>query len=257
MTQSTGTRLAGKSALVTGGGMGLGRAAALGMAREGAAVTIADINPDAGGAVVAEIHALGGRAHFVHTDVTRAADCERMAEEAVANFGPLNIAFVNAAIQLHARDARAHELSEDAWDQTHAVNLKGMWLSCKYVLAQMLRAGGGSLILTGSPTGLQGAPNYTAYSSSKAGAFALARTIARDYARDNIRCNVLVPGPMKTPLTAQVFADAEFTRAITSTTILGRLGEAHEITGLLVFLASDESSYCTGGYYMADGGIVT
>jgi NAD(P)-dependent dehydrogenase (short-subunit alcohol dehydrogenase family) len=250
-------RLKNKIALVTGAGMGMGREAALGLAREGAAVTVADINSSAGERTAQDIIAAGGRALYVRADVTQARECEAMVATAEHAFGPLNTAYVNAAVQLHGQDTRAHELPENIWDKTHAINLKGMWLSSKYILASMLRAGGGSLILAGSPTGLQGAANYTAYATSKAGTYALARTIAQDYARDKIRCNVLVPGPMNTPLTQSLFADPEFNREISAATMLGRIGEAHEIVGLLVFLASDEASYCTGGYYMADGGMVT
>jgi NAD(P)-dependent dehydrogenase (short-subunit alcohol dehydrogenase family) len=248
-------RLQDKRALVTGGGSGLGRVAALAMAKAGAAVTVVDINAEGGEAAVHEIRAAGGKAVFARADVTVAAQCEAAVLAAEAAFGPLNTALINAAVQMVGHDARAHELSEATWDKTHAINLKGMWLTGKYVLASMLRAGGGSLILTGSPTGLNGAAGFTAYASSKAGSYALARTIAADYARDNIRCNVLVPGPMETPLTASLFSDKAFADTVSGATMLGRIGKAHEIAGLVVFLASDESTYCTGGYFMADGGI--
>lgn len=248
-------RLKNKTALVTGAGRGMGREAALGMAREGALVTVADINPADGEQTVADIRAAGGQAMFVRCDVTQASDCAAMVAATEAAFGPINTAYINAAVQLVGQDTRAHELDEAIWDKTVAINLKGMWLSCKYVLASMLKAGGGSLVLAGSPTGLNGAAGFTAYASSKAGSYALCRTIAADYARDRIRCNVLVPGPMNTPLTKDLFADKTFHDGIVRGTMMGRIGEAHEIVPLLVFLASDESSYCTGGYYMADGGM--
>jgi NAD(P)-dependent dehydrogenase (short-subunit alcohol dehydrogenase family) len=248
-------KLQGRVALVTGGASGMGQSGAIGLAAEGASVVIADINASAGEATVATIRANGGDALFVQTDLTQAGDCERMVADGERAFGKIDIGFVNAAVQLHGRDAVAHTLDEAVWDKTVAINLKGMWLSCKYILQAMLRAGGGSLILTGSPTGLNGAAGYTAYATTKAGSYALARTIAQDYAKHNIRANVLVPGPMRTPLTTDLFADDKFRTDIENVTMMKRLGEAHEIVGLLVFLASNEASYCTGGYYMADGGM--
>jgi NAD(P)-dependent dehydrogenase (short-subunit alcohol dehydrogenase family) len=248
-------RLRGKVAIVTGGASGLGQVGAFGLAREGAQVVIADVNAEAGNAAVANIKADGGDALFVRTDLTQSNDCENLVREAERAFGKVDTAFVNAAVQLHGQDAMAHELPEEVWDKTIAVNLKGMWLSCKFILPALMRAGGGSLVLAGSPTGLNGASGYTAYATSKAGSYALARTIALDYAQHNIRCNVLVPGPMLTPLTESVFADDAFCASVTSATMLKRLGRADEIVGLLIFLASDEASYCTGGFYMADGGI--
>jgi NAD(P)-dependent dehydrogenase (short-subunit alcohol dehydrogenase family) len=248
-------RLENKVAIVTGGASGLGQAGALGMAREGAKIVIADVNAEAGDATVATIKADGGEALFVRTDLTQSHEVESMVNKAERAFGKVDTAFVNAAVQLHGQDTIAHELSEAIWDKTVAINLKGMWLSCKFILAAMLRAGGGSLVIAGSPTGLNGASGYTAYSTTKAGSFALCRTIALDYAQHNIRSNVIVPGPMRTPLTTSLFADDAFRTAIEQATIMKRLGEPHEIVGLLVFLASDEASYCTGGYYMADGGM--
>lgn len=248
-------RLKGKVVIVTGGASGLGLAGAKGLAREGAQVVIADSNAEAGTRAVADIQVDGGQAMFVQTDVTRAADCEAAVQMAERAYGSVNAAWINAAVQLHGQDTIAHELPEAVWDRTFAINLKGMWLSCRAVLPALIRASGGSLVLTGSPTGLNGAAGYTAYATSKAGSYALARTIAADYARHKIRANVLVPGPMNTPMTAPIFADPAIRQPIENATMLGRIGEAHEIVGLLTFLVSDESSYCTGGYYMADGGI--
>ena len=248
-------RLQNKVAIVTGGASGMGQAGAFGLAREGAKVVIADVNVDAGHATVAKIKAGGGEALFVRTDLTQSKDTENMVREAERAFGKVDTVFVNAAVQLHGQDTVAHELAEDIWDKTIAINLKGMWLSCKFILPALMRAGGGSLVFAGSPTGINGASGYTAYATSKAGSYALARTIALDYAQHNIRSNVIVPGPMLTPLTEHAFANDDFRIPIENATILKRLGRADEIVGLLIFLASDEASYCTGGYYMADGGM--
>lgn len=248
-------RLQNKVILVTGGGMGMGRAAALAFAREGAAVVIADVNDEAGHATAQAIQQSGGAAHFVHADVSTAADCEAMVAAALDRFGKLNVCYANAAVQLVGRDARAHELSEEIWDRTLAINLKGVWLTCKYAIAAMLKSGGGSIIIAGSPTGMSGAgAGFTAYSSSKGGVHGLMRVMAADYARDGIRVNALIPGPMKTPLTQALFADPTVAEALAKRVMLGRLGEADDVTGVLVFLASDESAFCTGGFYMADGG---
>jgi NAD(P)-dependent dehydrogenase (short-subunit alcohol dehydrogenase family) len=248
-------RLHGKVTLVTGGGMGMGRAVALRFAKEGAAVVIADNNARAGDSTAAEVIAAGGKAVFVAADVSKAADCEAMVNAAVERFGRLDVCYANAAVQLIGRDARAHELSEDVWDQTLSINLRGVWLTSKYALMAMLPQRSGSLILAGSPTGMSGAgAGYTAYASSKGGVHAMTRAMAADYARDGIRVNAVIPGPMKTPLTQQLFADPNVSRSLESRVMLGRLGEAEDVAGLLVFLASDESAFCTGGLYMADGG---
>jgi NAD(P)-dependent dehydrogenase (short-subunit alcohol dehydrogenase family) len=248
-------RLHGKVTLVTGGGMGMGRAVALRFAKEGAAVVIADNNARDGDSTAAEVIAAGGKAVFVAADVSKAADCEAMVNAAVERFGRLDVCYANAAVQLIGRDARAHELSEDVWDQTLSINLRGVWLTSKYALMAMLPQRSGSLILAGSPTGMSGAgAGYTAYASSKGGVHAMTRAMAADYARDGIRVNAVIPGPMKTPLTQQLFADPNVSRSLESRVMLGRLGEAEDVAGLLVFLASDESAFCTGGLYMADGG---
>jgi NAD(P)-dependent dehydrogenase (short-subunit alcohol dehydrogenase family) len=249
-------RLENKVAIVTGAAGGMGQAAARAFARHGARVTLVDVNAEAGQQAAAEIVAEGGEALFIRADVSRAAQVAALVEQTVARFGALDVLFANAAIQLHGRDAVAHELDESIWDQTLNVNLKGVWLCAKYAIAAMLPRGRGSIILAGSPTGQYGlAPNYTAYSASKGGVMALTRVMAVDYGKAGIRVNALVPGPMETPLTADLFADPDIRRRLEAATMLGRLGQADDISGLAVFLGSDESAYCTGGYYMADGGI--
>ena len=249
-------RLINKVALITGGAMGMGRAVALRFAREGAQVVIADVNEPEGRKTAQEITAEGGIAHFVAADVSKATDCAAMVQSALQHYGKLNVCYANAAVQLVGKDARAHELSEADWDRTIAINLKGMWLTSKYALAAMMQSGGGSLILAGSPTGMSGAgATYTAYSSSKGGVHGLMRVMATDYAGDGIRVNAVVPGPVNTPLTRNIFRDPIVRAKTEANTMIGRIGEAEDITGLLVFLASDEASYCTGGFYMADGGM--
>jgi len=159
-------------------------------------------------------------------------------------------------VQLHGQDARAHELSEEVWDRTYAVNLRGVWLCSKYAIPLMLKQGGGSIIHVASPTGMLGcAPGYTAYSSSKGGVFGLTRVMAADYARDNIRVNAIVPGAMETPLIAELLTDQQTRQNLAALMPLGRLGQPEDVVGLALFLASDESRFCTGGIYMVDGGL--
>lgn len=248
-------RLQDKVAIVTGGGAGMGLAVARAYAREGAKVVIAEIKVADGEAAVKEISAAGGSAHFVQTDVAKAGDVEALVTQTVAHFGGVDILYNNAAIQLVGQDARAHELSEEVWDRTYNVNIRGVWLCAKYAIAAMLLRGGGSIINVASPTGLVGcAPGYTAYSSSKGAVYALTRVMAADYARDRIRVNALVPGPIETPLTKTIFADPATRAGLINAVPLGRLGQPEDVVGLAVFLASDESAYCTGGSFMVDGG---
>jgi NAD(P)-dependent dehydrogenase (short-subunit alcohol dehydrogenase family) len=249
-------RLENKVAIVTGGGAGMGRAVAEGFAREGAKVVVAEINSANGQAVVKAIQQAGGEAIFVHADVSQTADIEAMVAATVKQFGGLDILYSNAAIQLHGQDARAHELSEEVWDRTYAINIRGVWLCAKYAIPAMLKRGGGAIINVASPTGLVGcAPGYTAYSSSKGAVYGLTRVMAADYARDNIRVNAIIPGATDTPLIADLLADEQTRRELAARSPLGRLGQPEDVVGLAIFLASNESSFCTGGYYAADGGL--
>jgi NAD(P)-dependent dehydrogenase (short-subunit alcohol dehydrogenase family) len=248
-------RLLNKVAVVTGGGLGMGRAAALSLAAEGARVIVGDINVEAGEAAVADNRRAGGQAAFVPADVAQAAEVAALMQAAVDRYGGLDCLYSNAAIQLHDEDAVAHELAEAVWDRVMAVNLRGVWLCAKYALPHLLARGGGSIIHAASPTGLLArAPHNTAYSVSKGGVITLTRVMAAAYGPHNIRVNAIVPGPMDTPLIAPLLTDESVRRRLAASTMLGRLGQAEDIAGLVVFLASDESSYCTGGLYMADGG---
>lgn len=162
----------------------------------------------------------------------------------------------NAGVLFHDRDARAHELSLEVWDRTMRVNLRGFFLCSKHVIPSMLKQGGGSIIHLGSPTGFLGcAPNLTAYSASKGGILGLTRVMAASYGPDNIRVNSIIPGTMDTPMNASVLSDADSRERFRAAIPLGRLGTPDDISGLAVFLASDESSYCNGGLYTCDGGL--
>jgi NAD(P)-dependent dehydrogenase (short-subunit alcohol dehydrogenase family) len=249
-------RLQHKVAIVSGGGVGMGRAIATRFAHEGARVVIAEINREHGAATEQAIRAAGGKALFVPTDVVQAASVAAMVEAAVAQFGGVDVLVANAAVQLHGKDARAHELPEDVWDTTFAVNAKGVWLCARYAIPALLARGGGAIVNIGSPTGLVGcAPGYTAYSASKAAVMGITRVMAADYARDKIRVNAIVPGTTDTPLVAELLADPATKAGLDNNNLLGRIGQPAEVAALAVFLASDEASYCTGGYYMCDGGL--
>lgn len=249
-------RLKDKVAIVTGGGAGMGLAVARAYAREGANVVVADINEADGEATVNAIQVADGEALYIRTDVADPESVKAMAASAVKQYGGIDILYSNAAVQLHGQDARAHELSEEVWDRTYDINIRGLWLCAKYVIPSMLNRGGGSIINVASPTGLLGcAPGYSAYSSSKGAVFALTRVMAVDYARDNIRVNAVVPGATETPLTKDLFADQVTRQSLIDATPLGRLGQAEDVVGLAVFLAGGESAYCTGGIYMVDGGL--
>ncbi len=247
--------LKNKVAVVTGGGAGLGRAVALRFAREGARVVVAEINPSNGQAVTKEIEQGGGEAMLIPTDVSEESQVKALVDSTVGKYGRLDILHNNAAVLSHKRDSRAHELSTEVWDWTMAVNLRGAWLCCKYAIPPMLERKAGSIIMLASPTGMLGFQRITAYSTSKGGIFALARAMAADYASDNIRVNAIVPGTMDTPMNKDYLGNPETRSHAIAAAPLGRIGKPEDVAGLALFLASDESAYCTGGIYMADGGM--
>lgn len=250
-------RLKGKVAIVTGGGTGIGRAIAKFFARDGARVLIADIEAKAGACVAAEIKSQGGDASFIATDVSEPQNVQAMVSAGVERYGGINVLVNSAAIQMHGFDTRAHLLTEEAWDRTMSVNLRGVWLCSKFVIPEMLQRGGGSIIHLASPTGITGcAPGYTAYSASKGGVIALTRVMAVDYARDGIRVNAIVPGTTETPMISTLLKDNNVRAQLVAKAPLGRLGAPEDVAPLAVFLASDESSYCTGGLYMVEGGML-
>lgn len=248
-------RLADKVALITGAASGIGRASALLFASEGAAVAVVDVNDEAGRDTVASVEAAGGRAVYVRADVSKAADCERMVAEAENAFGKLNVMFNNAGI-MHSEDGGAESTGEDVWDLTMNVNLKGVFLGCKYGVPALRRAGGGSIINTASFVALLGAATpQIAYTASKGGVLAMTRELAVVHARENIRVNALCPGPLRTELLMK-FLDTEAKKQRRLVHIpMGRFGEAKEMAQAALFLASDESSYLTGSEFKVDGGI--
>ncbi len=249
-------RLRNKVAIVTGAGAGMGGTVARGFAREGAAVVAVDVNEELGHATAKQIQDAGGKALFAYADVSDANSVQSMVRLTVSTFGGIDILYANAGVQFMRADARAHELSEEIWDRTLAINLKGAWLCCKYAIPAMLERGGGSIILVGSPTGFLGcAPGYTAYSASKGGGIGLTRVMAVDYAKDNIRVNSLFPATTETPMITEALQLTGARQRLAAAIPMGRIGKPEDVVGLAIFLASDEAAFCTGGLYMADGGM--
>ena len=250
-------RLSGKVALITGGASGIGRESALLFASEGARVLVADIDVAAGDATAAAIAKAGGEARAIRCDVARGADLEAAVAAAERHFGALHVLFNNAGI-FPARDASPVDTPDDVFDQVIAVNLKGVFLGCKYGIPALLRAGGGSIINTASFVAVMGAAtSQIAYTASKGGVLAMTREVAVEYARQGIRANALCPGPVNTPLLAEFLAAPEARARRFVHIPIGRLAEAAEIARAALFLASDESSYVTGSTFLVDGGITS
>jgi NAD(P)-dependent dehydrogenase (short-subunit alcohol dehydrogenase family) len=248
-------RLQGKTALITGAGSGIGRETSLLFAQEGAAVVAVDVNTAAADETAAMVQAAGGQATAFRADVSQADECAAMVRHAEETFGGLHVLFNNAGI-MHAQDDDAVNTEEAIWDLTMAINLKGVWLGCKYGIPALRRAGGGSIINTASFVALLGAATpQIAYTASKGGVLAMTRELAIVHARENIRVNALCPGPLRTKLLMD-FLDTEAKKQRRLVHIpMGRFGEAKEMAHAALYLASDESSYVTGTEFVVDGGI--
>lgn len=249
-------RLAGKRVIITGAGSGMGRAAALRFAQEGARVGLLDTNETHLADVAAAVAATGGDALPLAADVTDEAQVEAAVAEAVARWGGLDTIVANAAIQLFGQDDRADRLAAGVWRKTIDVNLTGIFLACKHGIKAILASGGGSVICTASPTSLYGlAPGFDAYSASKAGVLGLVKVMANDYARLGVRVNAVIPGFTDTPLVRAVMEDNEEFRRLVGTIPLGRPGKPAEVAAVMAFLASDDASYVTGAAWAVDGGM--
>ena len=252
-------RLNGKVAIVTGAGSGIGQATAKLFAKEGAKVVVADNNPTTGEEVARQIKKEGGEATFVLVDMARTADVEEMIKVTVQTYGKLDILFNNAGVPGENLD----NTTEENWRHVIDVNLTGPFLACKYAIPIMRKQGGGNIIRTSSTAGIKASSRSPSYNTSKAGLIMLTKSLATILGKDNIRVNCICPGPVDTGLTDAFmnFPKTEeqklaYKEAIARVTPLGRYGRPEEISSVVLFLASDESSFVTGIAYLVDGGLL-
>ncbi|NKB65637.1 MAG: SDR family oxidoreductase [Candidatus Latescibacteria bacterium] len=250
-------RLQDKVALITGGGSGIGAASAWHMAREGAAVVLAGIPAQGVEEEAQRLRAAGHRALGLPTDVAQPDQVKAAVAATVAEFGRLDIAVASAAVQLHDRDHTLHELDEDVWDMTHNINFRGVFVTCKYAIAQMLQQEtGGSLVIISSVTAMGGGSANVSYLTGKHGLLGLNRHIGKHYGRQGIRCNCLCPGALERTPNHDIHPDPEGRAASLANSIpLGRPATPQDIAPWVTFLASDESWYANGAHFLVDGGM--
>jgi len=249
-----GDRLHGKVALITGAGMGMGRECALLFAEEGARVVVGDIDEKAARETVRLVEAKGGHALAVAGDVALEADVERMVNEGVERFGALHVLHNNAGVLWKDRDRSVLETDEKWWDRVMAINLKSVFWVTKHGIPHLQRAGGGSVILMGSVSALAGFTRaQDAYTAAKGALISLGKSLAIQFAKDNVRCNVIHPGIVDTPLQAP-YLTPEIRKEFETGIPLGRIARPREIANVALFLASDESSFMTGAELVVDGG---
>ena len=246
-------RLEGKIALVTGGSSGIGRAAALAFAAEGARVVVADVNPEGGAETIEMIGSAGGEAMFILTDVSQASQVEAMVSQTIEAYGRLDYAYNNAGVG-HPRRFTA-DCDEDDWDRVININLKGVWLCMKYEIPPMLRQGKGAIVNAASTLGLVGRDNRSAYTASKHDVVGLTKVAALEYANAGIRVNAVCPGFILTPVVERAWlhnpkAEAQPNAAQP----MGRPGTPEDVAKAVVWLCSDAASFVTGQAMVVDGG---
>jgi NAD(P)-dependent dehydrogenase (short-subunit alcohol dehydrogenase family) len=245
--------LNGKVALITGAGSGIGRAAALIFAREGARLTLSDIVAEGGEETLAMVKQAGAEAIFMRSDVSKLAEVEALVAKVVSTFGRIDCAFNNAGID--GKMAKVAECTEENWARTLAVNLTGVFFCMKAEIPHMLRQGGGAIVNTASVAGLTGSPGLPAYVASKHGVVGLTRAAALEYGREKIRVNCVCPGPIRTPMLGRLLTGRpEMEQRFASAEPLKRLGEPAEIGEAVAWLCSDAASYVTGHAMPVDGG---
>ena len=249
--------LEGKTALISGGARGIGRATAVLFAKEGARVAVADLNAEGAKETVGLINKAGGQAIAITVEITKPDDVNAMVKRAVDAFGRLDCAFNNAGIagyQVNSKGQRTHEWSEESFDRMIAVNLKGVWLAMRAEIEVMLKQGGGSIINTASIAGLVGLPTSSAYVAAKHGVVGLTKTAAIEYATSHIRVNSVCPGYIETDMTKEVMSRRG--DQIMASVPYKRMGTAQEIAEMVCWLASDRASFVSGANYNVDGGFV-
>jgi len=244
-----------KVAIITGAASGIGRAAAELFAEEGATVIAADVVDAAGQKIADELSARGHSCAFIHADVSREADVQAMIHFALARYGRLDVLFNNAGIE--GETAPTAEASLENWERVIGVNLRGVFLGCKYGIEAMLRQGGGAIVNNASVAGLVGFAGIPAYCAAKGGVVQLTRTAALEYATSGVRVNCLCPGVIDTPMVRRFTGDDPQARAqMEALEPVSRMGTAREVAELALFLASERSSFLTGAIIPVDGGFV-
>ena len=251
----------GKIAIVTGGAMGIGEAAARAFAAAGAAVGVGDVDNDRGKAVAGEINSAGGRAVFIEADVASAGDCQRLVSETVAAFGGLDILLNNAGIQPPESYKNVEHTPEEVWERIQGVNIKSRFLMAKFAIPQMRARGGGVIVNIASVQGLQSMELVPAYAATKGADLSLTRQMALDYAGENIRVVAVCPGAIDTPMLRQSIEqsgdDLQATmKKIADMHPIRRVGKGEDIADAVLFLASDRASFITGESLCVDGGLM-
>ena len=249
-------RLQDKVTIITGGASGMGRVAARMFAAEGAYVVVADVTAPAAQSVVDEIKASGGQAIAVVADVSKEAEAKRMVDETVAAIGRVDVLYNNAGIMPEA-DHSVIDTSVEDWDRVMAVNVRGVFLGCKYAIPRMLEQGSGSVINISSFVAILGCSNpQDAYTASKGAVLALTKSLAVQFAPKGVRTNAICPGPVETPLLMDwLVKDEEAKRIRLARNPTGRFGKPEEIVNVAIYLASDESKWTNGASFVIDGGI--
>jgi NAD(P)-dependent dehydrogenase (short-subunit alcohol dehydrogenase family) len=246
-------RFSGKVAFVTGAANGIGRAAALAFAREGANVVVADISDEANQETARMVEGLGGRALAVRCDVTRAEDVKAALDEAVKAFGRLDFAFNNAGVEQPV--TATADLTEEEWDRVVAINLRSVFLCMKYEVPLMLKHGGGAIVNTSSGAGVKGFAGQAAYAAAKHGVVGLTKSAALDYAKSNIRVNAVCPGIIATPMMERFTEGTpEGRQRVIAQEPVGRMGTPEEIAEAVVWLCSDATAFVVGHALVIDGG---
>jgi len=250
-------RLAEKVALITGAGRGIGRSAAELFAREGARVVLVDVREDLGFETERAIRDAGGEATFVRVDISSAKEVQAAFRIGLETYGALHVLYNNAAVFLGEDDGPVTIVSEKVWDRVISINLRGLFLCCKYGIPPIVESGGGSVINTSSSAGVMGIPGCDAYTATKGAAIALTRSMAVEFGPQKVRVNCIVPAGIDTEMLRESSLDnPDFDEAyFLKRTPMQRYGTPEEVARLALFLASDESSYLNGAVIRADGGI--
>lgn len=244
--------LAGKVALVTGGGSGIGKATAVAFAREGAKVVVGDVVAEGGNRTVNLIRDTGGEAIFIEVDVSKGDQVKRLVEGTIATFGRIDCAFNNAGIEQPI--GKLHDISDELWHRVLSVDLTGVWLCMKYEIPEMVKQGGGSIVNTSSICGIVALPGMAAYNAAKGGVAQLTRSGALEYAKAGIRVNAVCPGFILTPMVERSIPLEERQKeAFNAAQPMGRIGQPEEIAEAVVWLSSDAASFVTGAVMPVDG----